>query len=343
MTKKNRVVRTSVRRRMARVMSRPRTQRKTRSTPQAPSCRRWTWPEVRGTSWWVVSTASPPAGHVVRDQGPEQVHRVRVQGAEGLVQDPQGGAAHQQPGQGDALLLPLGQDLGRQVLEAGQPHAGQGLPEGVVGHPVAVQGRGHAQVLDAVEVALDPVQVAEVEHVAAVVLAEGGDVLAAPADLPGLPGEQAAQGAQQGRLAAAVAPAHVQQGARGQGEAEVREQAAVAAPALEVDDIEHGGPVGWPGRRPGFGWAGPRLGPSHPMPSLGGMPKKWATVTRAGAIHNPPRRVEGWSLAGLAARIRPAMALRAAACGDALTGLRGPRARRRACRPGAGTGPGARA
>jgi uncharacterized protein YicC (UPF0701 family) len=51
--------------------------------------------------------------------------------------------------------------------------------------------------------------------------------------------QQPAERAQQRGLAAAVAPAHMQQGAAGQREAEIGEQQAVAAAAAQVLDLEH--------------------------------------------------------------------------------------------------------
>ena len=137
------------------------------------------------------------------------------------------------------FFLALRQDPCGQVLAAGQAHLFQRVPDRRTFRGETVQAGGDAEVLDPRQVALDAVEVTKIERVAMEILCQTARVLPVPQDLPRVRGEQSAERAQQGRLAAAVAAAHMQEGSRFEREREPREQEAITAPALKIGDFKH--------------------------------------------------------------------------------------------------------
>ena len=81
---------------------------------------------------------------------------------------------------------------------------------------------------------------AKVEGIAVKVLAQAANLLAIPEDVAGVGGQQAAEGAQQGGLAAAIVAAHMEEGAGLQAERQPGKEQTVTPLAGQIGDFKHG-------------------------------------------------------------------------------------------------------
>ena len=194
-----------------------------------------------------MRTMPPPRAGVLDEQGVQDLHAVRIEGVERLVEQPdRRGAGQGQPRQGDPSPLALRQGPHRRVAAAGHADAGEGGGELDGVGRAAVEPAQEAQRLEGAQLLLQRVGMGEIER--------AHRLRIAAEDPAGFRAGQARQGAQQSRLALAVGAAEPDDGARLEAQVEAAEQRALAAPALQPFDGQER--CGSFGGRAGHGKAG---------------------------------------------------------------------------------------
>ncbi len=178
-------------------------------------------------------------GKVCLQGRPKALLRRRIERVQGLVEQPERGRRKRHAGQRGAAAL-----AGRQGahLPGGQRPEIEGQEGSLqaIGAPTA-QALGDHEIFGHRQVALEPVEMTEPGQPAVPGVDVPRDVRPLPTHRAGIRPDKAGQGAQQGRLAAAVAAGQRQQLARRQAEGQAAEHAPAATPAGQAFDLEEKG------------------------------------------------------------------------------------------------------
>ena len=177
--------------------------------------------------------------HVLDDQFFDELDARGVEIRDRLVEDPQRGIRQQQACERQAALLARGERTCRQVAARQDADA---IERGVDvrGSQVLAQAGQEPEVLARRQVRLERIEVAEVTQFRVEFVAVAADRLAAPVELAIFGRQQAADHAQQRRLADAVGSRDLQELARTDAAGHVTQDVPVAPPRIDSAGLEQG-------------------------------------------------------------------------------------------------------